>query len=296
MATVTVYTAARMKAIEDASVIDGEVVGDNLILTRFDESTIDAGNVRGPVGPVGSPNPVGTFIMGGWEVDPDGYFLLDGSVIIGGVVTYPDLAACFPSWVSGGNINLPNASGAVPMAGPTPGVVSGSMNHTILAANLPPHAHTGPSHQHSGPSHQHTGHYHNHDISHGHSTGGTSTANAPHSHASSGNTGGTGFIYRGPGGAGFDVTNTGAAINLYYHELPGTTVANAPHSHTIDVHAYGGFSTAGGNIGDGLTGASGTGLTGAGGTGNTGGGPGTSSPVDHTPKNLTVTYAVKHDD
>lgn len=50
MATVTTYTAARMKAIEDASVVDGDVVGDNLILTRFDASTINAGNVRGPQG------------------------------------------------------------------------------------------------------------------------------------------------------------------------------------------------------------------------------------------------------
>ena len=47
MATVTGYTAARMKLIEDASVVDGEVVGDDLILTRYDESTINAGNVRG---------------------------------------------------------------------------------------------------------------------------------------------------------------------------------------------------------------------------------------------------------
>lgn len=53
MATVTGYTAARMAAIENASVIDGDVVGDNLILTRYDTTTINAGSVRGPVGPQG---------------------------------------------------------------------------------------------------------------------------------------------------------------------------------------------------------------------------------------------------
>lgn len=54
MATVTGYTAARMQAIEDSAVVDGVVVGDNLILSRHDGSTIDAGSVRGPQGPIGS--------------------------------------------------------------------------------------------------------------------------------------------------------------------------------------------------------------------------------------------------
>lgn len=54
MATVTAYTAARMKLIEDASIVDGLVVGDNLWLTRYDGVQIDAGNVRGVQGPVGT--------------------------------------------------------------------------------------------------------------------------------------------------------------------------------------------------------------------------------------------------
>lgn len=57
MAQVTGLTAERMLEIEAASIVDGEVVGDNLILTRHDESTIDAGNVRGPEGPVGPEGP-----------------------------------------------------------------------------------------------------------------------------------------------------------------------------------------------------------------------------------------------
>jgi hypothetical protein len=53
MATVTGYTAARMKAIEDTTVVDGEIVGDNLILARRDGVTINAGNVRGATGEPG---------------------------------------------------------------------------------------------------------------------------------------------------------------------------------------------------------------------------------------------------
>lgn len=58
MATVTVYTAARMKAIEDASIVNGQVVEDNLILQRFDGSFLDAGNVRGPQGVKGDTGDV----------------------------------------------------------------------------------------------------------------------------------------------------------------------------------------------------------------------------------------------
>lgn len=54
MATVTGLTAARMIAIEAASIVDGEVVGDNLILTKFDGTDIDAGSVRGATGPMGT--------------------------------------------------------------------------------------------------------------------------------------------------------------------------------------------------------------------------------------------------
>jgi Concanavalin A-like lectin/glucanases superfamily len=57
--TVTGLTADRMLAIEAASVVDGDVVGDNLILTKHDGSQINAGSVRGPAGPQG---PVGTML------------------------------------------------------------------------------------------------------------------------------------------------------------------------------------------------------------------------------------------
>lgn len=57
MATITGMTADRMLAIEAASVVDGDVVGDNLILTKHDGTQINAGSVKGPAGPQG---PVGS--------------------------------------------------------------------------------------------------------------------------------------------------------------------------------------------------------------------------------------------
>lgn len=54
MATVTGYTAEHMDELADANIVDGDVVGDNLILTRRDGSTINAGSVRGPQGPPGT--------------------------------------------------------------------------------------------------------------------------------------------------------------------------------------------------------------------------------------------------
>lgn len=53
MATVTGFTAERMKEIEDAAIVAGAVVLDDLILTRHDGTNMNAGNVRGAQGPAG---------------------------------------------------------------------------------------------------------------------------------------------------------------------------------------------------------------------------------------------------
>ncbi len=54
MAIVTSLTAARMLAIEAASVVSGAISGNDLILTKHDGSVVNAGNVRGPQGNVGA--------------------------------------------------------------------------------------------------------------------------------------------------------------------------------------------------------------------------------------------------
>ena len=53
MAQVTGFTSSRMLEIENNTVVDGSIVGDDLILTTFGGTDINAGNVRGPVGPEG---------------------------------------------------------------------------------------------------------------------------------------------------------------------------------------------------------------------------------------------------
>jgi hypothetical protein len=58
MATVTGYTAARIQEIEDQAIVSGTIVGDNLILNRYDGGTIDAGDVRGPQGVQGATGDV----------------------------------------------------------------------------------------------------------------------------------------------------------------------------------------------------------------------------------------------
>lgn len=90
MATITGLTAARMMEIEAQSIVDGEVTGDNLILTRFDGDTIDAGNVRGPQGDKGDTGaqgpigPAGLNWQGVWSettnyVNDDAVFYLTSS-------------------------------------------------------------------------------------------------------------------------------------------------------------------------------------------------------------------------
>lgn len=58
MATVTGFTAERMLAMEDATIVDGYVAGNNLMLVTKDGTEINAGNVRGPQGDTGPQGPL----------------------------------------------------------------------------------------------------------------------------------------------------------------------------------------------------------------------------------------------
>ena len=55
MGQITGFTAERMLAIENGTVVDGHISGSNLILEKKDGGLIDAGNVRGPQGIAGPP-------------------------------------------------------------------------------------------------------------------------------------------------------------------------------------------------------------------------------------------------
>lgn len=63
MATVTGFTAARMLEIENSTIVDGNVVGDNLILITRGGTQIPAGSVRGPQGIQGPVGEVTTAAM-----------------------------------------------------------------------------------------------------------------------------------------------------------------------------------------------------------------------------------------
>jgi hypothetical protein len=101
MGTVTGYTAERMKAIEDASVVNGEIdpATGHLILTRFDESTIDAGLV------VTSPKVVTS------GTRPSGGALFDGLLI------YETDTKMFYSW--NGTTWIPRGIGIFPCTSAT---------------------------------------------------------------------------------------------------------------------------------------------------------------------------------
>lgn len=59
MGEATGFTAARMQEIEDTTIVDGDVVVNDLILHQRDGTNINAGNVRGPQGAQGVQGPQG---------------------------------------------------------------------------------------------------------------------------------------------------------------------------------------------------------------------------------------------
>lgn len=97
MATVNGLTAERMMAIEAGSVVDGAIVGDDLILTKHDGSTINAGGVRG------NPGVNGTNAMAGRRWSPGTSYAVGDTVGYGGAIwtaLYPSTDKC-PPYYSG---------------------------------------------------------------------------------------------------------------------------------------------------------------------------------------------------
>lgn len=198
MATVTGYTAARMKVIEDQSIIDGEVVGNDLILEPRGFATapatypkINAGNVRGPKGDQGVPGevteaelnaaiaasqtatrvPVGAISMFGGDNAPAGYLMCDGAEA--SRTTYADLFGVLGTKYGVGNgtttFNLPDLRSRFP-AGKGAAAWSDTLNKKAGSkdAVVVSHTHTGPSHSHTTPNHSHSIPSHQHSIDHGH--------------------------------------------------------------------------------------------------------------------------------
>lgn len=121
MATVTGFTAERMLEMENATIIDGDIVGDDLILTKKDGTTVNAGNVRGPTGEPGVSNaemsihvPVGMVVDYIGIVVPTNWLGIIGQTIVNGQTLYPTLWAVLPaSMKSGSSIVFPDSRGKV---------------------------------------------------------------------------------------------------------------------------------------------------------------------------------------
>jgi microcystin-dependent protein len=197
-----------MKQIEDAAIVKGAVVVNDLILEPHGFATnptgypkINAGNVRGPVGPQGVPGevtqaaldaaiaatrvPAGTILMWAGDVLPSGGYMW----CKGGTADRTAQAALFAAigtkyGVGNGTttFTLPNFDNRFPVGvGAAPHAAlndRGGSKDAILAE----HQHVNPNHQHSNPAHQHSVPTHGHDMSHGHPQGTTNPAWAEHTH------------------------------------------------------------------------------------------------------------------
>lgn len=287
MATVTGLTAERMIAIEAASVVDGEVVLDNLILTKHDGSTINAGSVRGPTGLPGITTaelnasnvanalaieaacPAATVRMTMATIADPGWLLLNGNTYTNVRGLYPSLWAKLPvNYKSGVNGNgndfvSPNMTTHFPIAG-IPGTSGGNNNKKITEANLPPHKHNVNL---DPPSTSITGSVANGDASHDHALGGsTGGSSVSGTHAHWPVESGFGFVIQNSSGGphGLDINaGTGATIQVtnstnnagadsHTHGLPSVTSSKSiSHSHGAGTLAVD-IAALNGNTGDGL--------------------------------------------
>ena len=166
MATVTGYTAERMKQIEDSTVVDGAISADDLLLITRDGTQINAGNVRGPQGvpgPAGDADavqlatPVGSTVMFGGDTAPQGWLLCDGASYV--QANYPalftEIGTKFGS-VDSTHFNVPDLQERMPVgrSGNAPFDVTGNKGGSkdlIVVDHAHPHGHvlsTSGNHKH----------------------------------------------------------------------------------------------------------------------------------------------------
>jgi len=210
MATVTAFTAERMLEIENNSVVDGDVVGDDLILTRQGGGTINAGSVRGPTGSPGVSSgdltdqladqmediedlilehaPIGAIVDYINGSPPPRWLFLNGQTITNAQTLNTVLWSRAPTiWRSGANLVLPDARGRVTVCydGSDPdfdpvGEVGGSKTHALTIPELPGHTHTI-NHDHASVTSGLQSQNHEHTINHDHGSF-TSSAGSAHQH------------------------------------------------------------------------------------------------------------------
>lgn len=147
---VTGLTAAAMQAIIDGSIVSGAVNGSgHLILTKHDNSTVDAGAVVGPTGLTGpagptAPAPTGSVMMFASSTPPSGWLLCNGAAI--SRTTFAALFAIIGTTYGAGDgsttFNVPNMTSRFARHD------TGNMGQTG-GASTHPHTHTVSDHAHS---------------------------------------------------------------------------------------------------------------------------------------------------
>ena len=140
MATITSKTAAAIDAIKNSLIkAAGLNASGHLVLTKNDDTTIDAGAITAPTGTI--------FMFAGAAV-PAGWLLCNGAAV--SRATYSALYAVTGDAFGAGDgsttFNIPNMESRMPRQySATLGATGGSSSHV----------HAGPSHTHTGPSHDH---------------------------------------------------------------------------------------------------------------------------------------------
>lgn len=248
MATVTGFTAERMEAIEAASVVDGNIVGDDLVLTRFDGSTINAGDVRGPTGSPGvsaeeledelqASIPIGGVIDYLGTVSPNNRWLtMVGQTVVNAQTLYPIWWARTPaSMKSGANIVMPDTRGRVMVSQNTSdseldtiGETGGAKTVILGVSEMPNHGHVQNPHNHGQDAHNHNQAAHNHEQGpHAHTS-------EPHTHYhnhSHGMFSGGSWVVQANSGGGFalgaNAVSPGTGVDFFLGYSVTAGVANA---------------------------------------------------------------------
>jgi len=239
-----------MQEIEAASVVDGAVVGGNLILTKHDGTTIDAGPVVGPAGPAG---PQGSSAIPG-EVKLWPNSILPDPATFGtwawangdafDIAAYPVAAANISSlWKTAhgqadpgaGKFRVPDLRGMVPACLDALPVGAARANRTVRTAAITMALKTGEE-THRLVVSEMAAHNHGGSVSVSGSISGSTDTQGSHAHNSS------------PSGLGFAVTNQ--TRNLRTDGSSGyNIITGAENTNTAGAHSHnvgGSFSGSGG--------------------------------------------------
>jgi len=164
MSIVTALSKAKALELAAQDIISGAISGDDLILTRRNGDVINAGNVRGQIGPQGLTGigliPTGMILMfaNSAFIPAGGFLWCNGAAV--SRTTYSALFAILGTVYGVGDgsttFNLPNFTGKFPR-GNSAGVGGGADSHGH-ATSQPAHTHTftGTAHTHTTPAHSHS--------------------------------------------------------------------------------------------------------------------------------------------